>query len=89
MIDEANVKYDSVSEDPRNFSAVFERAMSLASDVRTASVTVDQAEAEAKALHVGTQVLRFDLHRRVFEHKLTTRSLPSAGEPSEAARLAG
>jgi hypothetical protein len=86
---EVKVSYDSVSEDPRNFSAVFERAMSLASDVRAASVTVDQAEAEAKALHVGTQVLRFDLHRRVFEHKLTSRSLPTASEGSDAAQLTG
>lgn len=86
---EVKVSYDSVSEDPRNFSAVFERAMSLASDVRGASVTVDQAEAEAKALHVGTQVLRFDLHRRVFEHKLTSRSLPRASEGSDAAKLTG
>lgn len=82
MSEEPIVTYDHVSDDPRNFRSVFERQLSLADDIRSGGVDVDQGAAEAKALFGATKTLEIDLHARVFSHRLGRASSPPQIERS-------
>jgi hypothetical protein len=62
---------DRISEVPENFREVFNRQISLSDAIRSGRVTVDQGDAEAKALFGATKSLEGDLHARMFEARLS------------------
>ena len=74
-----------ISENPDNFSSVFNRAIGVSDDVRSGRVGADVATAAARGLSVAAVMIKHDLMGRVIDHRLTPREIAGQCESQKAA----
>jgi hypothetical protein len=75
--------YDHISENPDNFTRLFEEQMSLAKDIRSGAVEVDQGLAMSRPYFGAVKTLETDLRARMFQHRIEhskPRALPDDSE---------